>query len=62
MPARGRRKRPPRHVLPGDVVDEVQLISLDSIKLEKDGAGGEAAPNAREAALGEAYLTDRRFG
>ena len=38
---------------PEDVVDEVQLISLDSIKPETQ-------PNAQEAALGEAYLADDR--
>lgn len=46
---------------PDDVVDEVQLISLDSIKLEKETAqAAAAAPNAQEAALGEAYLADDR--
>ena len=45
---------------PDDVVDEVQLISLDSIKLEKETAQAAAAPNAQEAALGEAYLADDR--
>ena len=47
---------------PEGVVDEVQLISLDSIKpLEKETAqAAAAAPNAQEAALGEAYLADDR--